>query len=65
MERSNDENPLFVNDEGAAQALAMIDDADTPVAISLDPNCKPAPVRHKARYVDQTDTFAASADMRI
>jgi fructokinase len=53
----------LVNDEGAAQALAMIDDAGAAVTISFDPNCRPALVRHKARYVDQMDTFAASADI--
>ena len=53
----------LVNDEGAAQALAMINDADAPVTISFDPNCRPALVRHKARYVDQMDAFAASADI--
>ena len=47
----------LVNDEGAAQALAMIDDAGAAVTISFDPNCRPALVRHKARYVDQMDTF--------
>jgi fructokinase len=53
----------LVNDEGAAQALAMIDDADAAVTISFDPNCRPALVRHKDRYVDQMDAFAASADI--
>src|ERR1700736_6472792 len=53
----------LVNDEGAAQALAMIDDAGAPVTISFDPNCRPALVRHKARYVDQMNAFAASADI--
>ena len=53
----------LVNDEGAAQALAMIDDAGAPVTISFDPNCRPALVKDKARYVDQMDAFAASADI--
>jgi len=53
----------LVNDEGAAQALAMIDDAGARVTISFDPNCRPALVRHKARYVDRMDAFAASADI--
>jgi fructokinase len=53
----------LVNDEGAAQALAMIDDAGASVTISFDPNCRPALVRHKARYVDQMDAFAAAADI--
>jgi fructokinase len=53
----------LVNDEGAAQALAMIDDAGASVTISFDPNCRPALVRHRARYVDQMDAFAAAADI--
>jgi fructokinase len=53
----------LVNDEGAAQALAMVDDAGASVTISFDPNCRPDLVRHKARYVDQMDAFAASADI--
>src|SRR6202166_2318374 len=53
----------LVNEEGAAQALAMVDDAGASVTISFDPNCRPALVRHKARYVDQMDAFAASADI--
>jgi fructokinase len=53
----------LVNDEGAAQALAMIDDAGASVTVSFDPNCRPALVRRKARYVDQMDAFAGSADI--
>ena len=53
----------LVNDEGAAQARALIDDADVSVTISFDPNCRPALVRHKARYVDQMDAFAAAANI--
>jgi len=53
----------LVNDEGATQTLAMIDDAGAPVTISFDPNCRPNLVRHKARYVDRMDAFAAAADI--
>jgi len=53
----------LVNDEGAAQALAMADDAGASVTISFDPNCRPALIRHKARYVDQMDALAAAADI--
>jgi len=53
----------LVNDDGAAQARAMIDDAGASVTISFDPNCRPALVRHKARYVEQMDAFAAAADI--
>jgi fructokinase len=53
----------LANDQGAAQALAMVEDAGGMVAISFDPNCRPNLVRHKARYVDQMDALAAAADI--
>jgi fructokinase len=53
----------LANDTGAAQALAMIEDAGGSTTISFDPNCRPNLVRHKARYVDQMNTFAAAADI--
>jgi fructokinase len=53
----------LANDQGAAQALAMIGDAGNATTISFDPNCRPNLVRDKARYVDQMDTFAAAADI--
>src|SRR4030081_3889012 len=43
----------LADDKGAAQALAMVEDASGSVTISFDPNCRPNLVRHKARYVDQ------------
>jgi fructokinase len=51
----------LANDNGAAQALAMIEDAGELVTISFDPNCRPNLVRQKARYVAQMDAFAAAA----
>jgi fructokinase len=53
----------LANDNGAAQALAMIEDAGGSTTISFDPNCRPNLVRHKAHYVDQMNTFAAAADI--
>ena len=41
----------------------MIEDADGSTTISFDPNCRPNLVRHKARYVDQMDAFAATANI--
>jgi sugar/nucleoside kinase (ribokinase family) len=41
----------LANDNGAAQALAMIEDAGGSVTISFDPNCRPNLVRQKARYI--------------
>jgi fructokinase len=53
----------LANDQGAAQALAMVKDAGGSVTISFDPNCRPNLVGHKARYVEQMDAFAAAADI--
>jgi fructokinase len=53
----------LANDQGAANALAMVKDAGGSVTISFDPNCRPNLVRHKARYVEQMDAFAAAADI--
>jgi len=53
----------LTHDQGVAQALAMVQDAKGPTTVSFDPNCRPNLVRHKARYVDQMDAFAAAADI--
>jgi fructokinase len=53
----------LANDKGAAQALAMVEDAGRAVTISFDPNCRPKLVKHKTRYVDQMDAFAAAANI--
>ena len=53
----------LANDKGAAQALAMIEDAGRSVTISFDPNCRPKLVKHKSRYVDQMDAFATAANI--
>src|SRR5213078_5418528 len=53
----------LANEKGATQALAMIEDAGGSTTISFDPNCRPNLVRHKARYVDQMNAFAAAADI--
>ena len=53
----------LANDNGANQALAMIEDVGGSTTISFDPNCRPNLVRHKARYVDQMNAFAAAADI--
>jgi fructokinase len=52
----------LANDQGAAQALALIEDAGA-TTISFDPNCRPNLVRDKARYIGQMDVFAAAADI--
>jgi len=53
----------LANDHGAAQALAMVKDAGGSVTISFDPNCRPNLVKHKDRYTDRMDAFAAAADI--
>src|SRR5712675_671206 len=53
----------LTHDSGAAQALAMIEDARGSITISFDPNCRPNLVSDKRRYVDQMDAFAAAADI--
>ena len=53
----------LADDEGAAQALAMVEDARASVTISFDPNCRPKLVKQKARYVEQMNAFAAAADI--
>jgi len=53
----------LTNESGAAEALAMVEDARASVAIAFDPNCRPNLVRDKSRYVDQMDAFAARADI--
>ena len=53
----------LTHDQGVAQALAMVQDAKGPTTVSFDPNCRPNLVSHKARYVDQMDAFAATADI--
>jgi fructokinase len=51
----------LTTDQGAAQALALVEDARGSVTVSFDPNCRPNLVRDKSRYVDQMDAFAAAA----
>ena len=53
----------LADQQGAAQALAMVEDARGSVTISFDPNCRPKLVKHKARYVEQMDAYAAAADI--
>jgi fructokinase len=53
----------LANEQGAAQTLAMIEDAGGSTTISFDPNCRPNLVRDKAHYIDQMDAFAAAADI--
>ena len=53
----------LADDQGAAQTLALVQDARGSVTISFDPNCRPNLVKHKALYVERMDAFAALADI--
>ncbi len=53
----------LVDAKGAAQALAMLEDARGSTTVSFDPNCRPKLVKDKARYIEQMDMFVAAADI--
>jgi fructokinase len=53
----------LTHDSGAAQALAMVEDARRSLTISFDPNCRPNLVTDKRRYVDRMDVFASLANI--
>src|ERR1700719_1300591 len=53
----------LTHDTGAAEALALVEDARGSVSISFDPNCRPNLVRNKRHYIDQMDAFAAAANI--
>jgi len=53
----------LANDKGAAEALAMLEDAGESTTVSFDPNCRPRLVRDRARYIERMDAFAAAADV--
>ena len=53
----------LANDDGAAEALAMLEDADGSTTVSFDPNCRPKLVKDKGRYIERMDAFAAAADI--
>jgi fructokinase len=53
----------LVHRAGAAQTLAMIEEARGLTTLSFDPNCRPNLVGDKAEYVRQMDQFAAKADI--
>jgi fructokinase len=53
----------LANDQGAAEALAMLGDIRGSATISFDPNCRPKLVTDKARYVERMNAFAALANI--
>jgi fructokinase len=53
----------LADDQGAAQALAMLKDARGSVTISFDPNCRPKLVKHKTHYVERMNAIAAIANI--
>ncbi|HJZ20122.1 MAG TPA: carbohydrate kinase, partial [Bradyrhizobium sp.] len=53
----------LVDANGAAQALAMVEEAKGSVTISFDPNCRPNLVSDKSGYVARMAAFASIADI--
>jgi fructokinase len=53
----------LVNDQGAAETKALIDDARASSTISFDPNCRPNLVRDKPAYLARMVEFAGIADL--
>jgi len=51
----------LAHSDGAAQTLAMIDEARGSTTISFDPNCRPNLVHDKPHYVRLMDQFSARA----
>lgn len=53
----------LVNPAGAAETLAMLEDARGLTTVSFDPNCRPNLVQDKAQYVRRMSDFTARADI--
>jgi fructokinase len=53
----------LVDDAGAAQAFAMVQEAQGSTTISFDPNCRPNLVTDKVSYATRMAAFAAAADI--
>ncbi|QPF95296.1 carbohydrate kinase family protein [Bradyrhizobium commune] len=53
----------LVNDQGAAEAKALIADARSSSTISFDPNCRPNLVKDKPAYLVRMAEFARDADL--
>jgi fructokinase len=53
----------LVDDTGAKQALALVEEARGSTSISFDPNCRPNLVADRAGYVARMADFAARADI--
>ena len=51
----------LIDENTATETLAMVEDIRGSATISFDPNCRPNLVKHKARYVERMDAFAANA----
>jgi fructokinase len=51
----------LIDEKTGIETLALVEDAHGSAAVSFDPNCRPNLVKHKARYVERMDAFAASA----
>ena len=53
----------LVNDRGAAETMALIEDARASSTISFDPNCRPNLIKDKPAYLARMAEFAGRADL--
>jgi fructokinase len=53
----------LVDANGAAQAMAMVEEAKGSATISFDPNCRPNLVSDKSGYIARMAAFTAAADI--
>jgi fructokinase len=51
----------LVDEQSAAEALALVQEARRSVTVSFDPNCRPNLVTDKRRYVERMAAFTAAA----
>jgi fructokinase len=51
----------LVDEQSAAQAFALVQEARSSVTIAFDPNCRPNLVRDKRCYVERMEEFARAA----
>ena len=51
----------LIDEQAAAQAFALVQEARGSVTVSFDPNCRPNLVKDKRRYVERMATFAEAS----
>ena len=63
MEAVHVGSTTLVNDRGAAETMALIEDARASSTISFDPNCRPNLIKDKPAYLARMAEFAGRADL--